>query len=54
MPHGDDDTIPLDPSYREVVVENGRMFQEYSLINRVYCVPIDEVILQDAVYMQRR
>lgn len=43
MPYGDEETIPLDPLYRELVTKYGRHFQQYSVDNGVYCVPIDLV-----------
>lgn len=37
------DTIPLDPSYRQVVMRLGRQYQRHALENGVYFVPVDEV-----------
>lgn len=36
------DTVSLDPKYEETSWEHERLFQKYSLDNRIYPVPIDE------------
>lgn len=39
------DAISIDTKYQETVYEHGRLFQKFSIDNRIYCVPVDDVRL---------
>lgn len=39
----DDETVELDQQYQDVVTVFGRDFQRYSVFNRIYFGPVDDV-----------
>ncbi|KAK3324272.1 S-adenosyl-L-methionine-dependent methyltransferase [Cercophora scortea] len=51
MAEGDFQTVPVDNTYREVVVHHNREFQRYALENGVYFAPVDDDEIERLQYM---
>ena len=43
MSYARTDAISVDTKYQETTQVHGRVFQRFSIDNRLYCVPIDDV-----------
>ncbi|KAK3940647.1 S-adenosyl-L-methionine-dependent methyltransferase [Diplogelasinospora grovesii] len=53
MDEGDTETVPVDNTYREVVVHHNREFQRYALENGIYFAPVDEDEIERLQYMHQ-
>ncbi|KAK3353564.1 S-adenosyl-L-methionine-dependent methyltransferase [Lasiosphaeria hispida] len=51
MEEGDSQTIPVDNTYREVVIHHNREFQRYAVENGVYFAPVDDDEVERLQYM---
>ncbi|KAK4043338.1 hypothetical protein C8A01DRAFT_43655 [Parachaetomium inaequale] len=49
--HSDSQTVPVDNTYREVVVHSNREFQRYALENGIYFAPVDDDEIDRLQYM---
>ncbi|KAK4166017.1 S-adenosyl-L-methionine-dependent methyltransferase [Cladorrhinum sp. PSN259] len=53
MNEGDHQTIPVDNTYREVIVHNNREFQRFAVENSIYFAPVDEDEVERLVYQHQ-
>ncbi|KAK3292328.1 S-adenosyl-L-methionine-dependent methyltransferase, partial [Chaetomium fimeti] len=51
MNEGDSQTVPVDNTYREVVVHANREFQRYALEHGIYFAPVDDDEIERLQYM---
>ncbi|KAK4465270.1 S-adenosyl-L-methionine-dependent methyltransferase [Cladorrhinum samala] len=53
MNEGDNQTVPVDNTYCEVIIHNNREFQRYAVENSIYFAPVDEDEVERLVYQHQ-